>query len=138
MKCPIYGMFFLWNVLFMECSFYEMSYSIYEMSYLCNVPSMKCPTYNMSYLWNVQAMKCSILWNALPIKCPFYEMSYLWNVLSMNFFFYEMSCLSNSQSMILLSIKCLSMKCPNTILSYSSFCEPIHALFKGRPPRNPN
>ena len=72
MKCPIYEMSYLWNVLswnvlFMKCFLWTVpciKCPIYEKSYLWNVPSMKCPIYEMSYLWNVPC-----------IKCPIYKMS---------------------------------------------------------------
>ena len=50
---------------------------------------------NLLCLWNVVYMKCLFLWNVLSLKCFIYEISYLY--------------------MILLSKKCLIMKCPNTI-----------------------
>ena len=67
LKCLIYEMSYVWNVLNIKCP-------IYEMSSLWNVLSIKCPIYEMyfyemSYLWNV------FLWNVLSIKCLFYEIS---------------------------------------------------------------
>ena len=81
MKCPIYKMSYLWNVLF-----YEMSWKC--IVFLWYLLSMKCPEYQIS-------MKCPILWNVLSMKFPIDEMSWKgivfpWYVLSN-----EMSCLWN-------------------------------------------
>ena len=74
-----------------------MKCPIYEMSYLLNVLSMKCPIYEMSCLWNVLAIKSPIyemsyLWDVLPIKSPIFEKLYLKNVLSMKCPIYECPC----------------------------------------------
>ena len=94
----------LWNVLCLKCPSMKclsMKCPIYEMFYLWNVLSMKCPICEMSYLWNILFRKCTIY------EMSFYEMSYLWNVLSMKFlsikctnalliFFWSYSCLAHN------------------------------------------
>jgi len=79
LKCPIYEMLYLWNVLSMKCP-------IYEMSYLWNVLSMKCPFYEMSFLWNDLSMKwpiCDIVISikCLSMKCPNAIINTWWTIL---------------------------------------------------------
>ena len=107
MKCSVYKMSCLWNVLSKKCPFYEMYC-------LGNVLSMKCPVYKMSSLRNVLSIKCPVfkmswlklfcLYNVLSIKCPVYKMSCQWNVLSIKCpvyeMFYQTSCLRNVLSMV--------------------------------------
>ena len=86
MKCPIYEMYYLWNVLSMKCP-------IYERSYQWNVLSMKCLIYEMSYLWNVVTMNCRNLEMSV-FKLSFNEMSQLPLYKIILFFCWEFSCLS--------------------------------------------
>jgi len=58
-------MSYLWNVLSMKWSIYEIS--VYEMTF-----------YEMSFLWN-----------DLSMKCPFYEMIYLWNLRLCNIYLWD-------------------------------------------------
>ena len=48
------------------------------------------------------------------LKWPIFEMTYLWNDLSMKWPIYEMTYLWNDLSMKWPSIRCVSIKCPNT------------------------
>ena len=67
-------MSYLWNVISMKCPIYEMSYLKNVLSK--NVLSMKCPIYEVSYLWNVLSMKSPIYEMSYLLKCPIYTMSF--------------------------------------------------------------
>ena len=72
MECPLHGMSYPWNVLFMKCPNHGMSYPWY-------VLSMECPIHGMSYPWNF-----------LFMKFPIHEMSNLRNVISTELSIFEM------------------------------------------------
>ena len=108
-------MCFLWNMLFLKCSFefnflllwnvhQWFSFSKYKMTYLWVVPFLTWPFIEFPFLWNVPAIypiksfiflhiKC--LWNFLFIKFPLSEMSFMRNILSIKFPIFEMSYLWN-------------------------------------------
>ena len=124
MKCPIYEMSYVWNVLIYEISIYEMS--IYEMS------SMKCPIYKISFyemsLFEIFSL-LNVLYEMSYLLNVLYEMSYLWNVLSMKCLIYEISIYEMSiyemPSLlnVLYKMSCvwnvISMKCP--VSTYEMF-----------------
>ena len=75
----LYGMFFDWNVLCMECF-------LYGMFFVWNVLCMECSLYGMFFVWNVLCMECSLygmffVWNVLCMECSLYGMFFVWNVL---------------------------------------------------------
>ena len=68
-----------------------MKCPVFEISCLWNVLSMKYPVYKMSCLWDNLSVKC-LLCNVF-IKCPVYEIYSLWiNILSIKFLFFSMKC----------------------------------------------
>ena len=91
MKCPLYWMSCLWNVLSMKCLIYKIS--IYEMS-IYEMSSMKCPIYKISFyemsLFEIFSL-LNVLYEMSYLLNVLYEMSYLWNVLSMKCLIYEIS-----------------------------------------------
>ena len=109
MKCPVYGKYYLWNVL-------SMNFFFYEMSNLWNILSLKCPVYDFviyamsidemsylrfCYLWNVLSMIFQLSMECSFMKCPIYD-----------FVIYEKCPSMKYPSMKCPSMKCLSMKCP--------------------------
>ena len=102
MKCPIYEISYLWNVLFMKYLSMKCPYMKCPLwnVHIWNVLSIECPYLKFSLYW-MSSMKCPIYWMS-SMKCPIFEMSYLWNVLSMKY----------------PSMKCPYMKCPLYWMSY--------------------
>ena len=119
--CPVYELSYLWNGYLWNFYLWKvlsMKYPYLWIVLCLKLLSKKCPVYEVSIVCPIyeiiiykMSLEDSIHWDVPFMNCP-----YLWNVLSTNSPIYKMSCLWMNVYIYELSMKFLSMKCPNAVL----------------------